>query len=68
MRWQDDIEGVAEALLHRHPGVNPIGLRPSLIAQWAQSLPGCEEDASHLSPRLLERIQAAWHSRYLAQP
>lgn len=56
----DDPEDIAEHLIERHPGVDPLSVRFTDLHRWVTELPDFADDPKASSEGKLERIQMAW--------
>ena len=59
LTW-DDPEGVALALLEKHPGIYPLTVRFTDLRRWVTELADFRDDATASSEGKLEAIQMAW--------
>ncbi len=59
LTW-DDVEDIADALVARHPAVDPLGVRFTDLHRWVCELADFSDDPKGSSEGKLERIQMAW--------
>ncbi len=59
LTW-DDSEGIALALLEKHPDIDPLTVRFTDLRRWVTELADFRDDATASSEGKLEAIQMAW--------
>lgn len=59
MKWTD-IREIVDALVDRHPGVDPRSIRFTDLHRWVCELPGFRDDPQRSNEKILEAIQMMW--------
>ena len=63
LMWNDS-EDIALALVERHPDVNPLSVRFTVLHRWVTELAGFTDDPRASNEGKLEAIQMAWLEAY----
>ena len=63
MTW-DDAEDIALALMEKHPGQDPLGVRFTDLHAWVVALAGFTDDRKASTEGRLEAIQMAWYEEW----
>ena len=61
MKWLD-IEDIAEALEQKHPNIDVLSLRFTLLRKMVLELEGFEDSETKCNEKILEAVQAEWLS------
>ena len=60
INW-DDAETIAEKLIEKHPGFDPLSIRFTDLHQWVTELEDFDDDPTRSTEGILEAIQMAWY-------
>ena len=60
LTW-DDAESIAEKLVEKHPGMDPLSVRFTDLHHWVIELDDFDDDPTRSSEGILEAIQMAWY-------
>jgi FeS assembly protein IscX len=63
MKWTD-VTAIAEALVEKHPDVDPGTVRFVDLHNWVVELDGFDDDRTRGGERVLEAIQTAWIAEF----
>lgn len=56
-----DVQRIAEELVDRHGGIDPLAVSFPMLKSLVQALPGFAEQPGHpVNEKILEAIQQAW--------
>jgi FeS assembly protein IscX len=59
VKWTDTIQ-IAQALVDRHPDVDPTTIRFTDLHRWVCELSEFQDDPKRSGEKILEAIQMAW--------
>ena len=59
MKWTDTIR-IAEELVDKHPGIDPLTVRFTDLHRWVCELEDFDDEPSRSNEKILEAIQMAW--------
>ena len=60
LTW-DDIDSIAERLMEKHEGIDPLSIRFTDLHKWVTELEDFDDDPKRSSEGMLEAIQMAWY-------
>ncbi|MEW5806210.1 MAG: Fe-S cluster assembly protein IscX [Acidobacteriota bacterium] len=58
--WED-AEEIAEKLMERFPGIDPLSIRFTDLHRWVCEIPEFGDDPNKVTEGKLEAIQMAWY-------
>ncbi|MBI4437066.1 MAG: Fe-S cluster assembly protein IscX [Candidatus Omnitrophica bacterium] len=60
LTW-DDVDSIAERLMEKHGGIDPLSIRFTDLHKWVTELEDFDDDPKRSTEGILESIQMAWH-------
>jgi len=60
-----DVDRIAETLVERHPGQDPLTVKFTELRRLIEQLPGFREEPGHpVNEKILETVQMKWYEEF----